>query len=112
MKIKYDVNIDDKVVLLNLKRITNQIYKLLPNREEDSEWQKPLDTIIEELAGMCMLLTNYQSELFTLLCKLQGLHTLTEKRDFPMFRRTIFESLSIISSIKNSLGGREDGGTG
>lgn len=103
MIIKYDAYISDDAVYINLKRLTNQIYKLLPNREEEVDWQKPLDTIIEELAGMHSLLINYHDILFSLLCKLEGLRTLTEKRDFPMFRRTIFECLSLINTLKNSI---------
>ena len=34
MKMKYDLDIDIDIIKNNLKRITNQIYKLLPMREE------------------------------------------------------------------------------
>ena len=34
MLIKYDIDISEEAIKENLKRITNQIYKLLPNREE------------------------------------------------------------------------------
>lgn len=57
MKIKYDIDIDNEVIKNNLKRITNQVYKLLPMREEGIEWRKTLDTIVEELAGMNRLLS-------------------------------------------------------
>ncbi len=103
MMIKYGVNIDNEAICVNLKRLTNQIYKLLPNREENVDWQKPLNTIIEELAGMHLLLVKEHETLFPLLCKLEGLNTLTENRDFPMFRRTIFECLSLINTIKNDV---------
>ena len=43
MKIKYDSEIDTASIKTNLKRLTNQIYKLLPNREEGIEWQAPYD---------------------------------------------------------------------
>ena len=42
-------NVAPAAVERNLKRLTNQIYKLLPSREEGLDWQLPLDTIIEEL---------------------------------------------------------------
>ena len=98
MLIKYDANIDNSAINNNLKRITNQIYRLLPVREEGGEWKKPLSTLIEELSGMDSLLIDQHAILFSLLCKLEGLLVLDE--DFQLFRRTIFECLNLISSLR------------
>lgn len=103
MKIKYGVIIDDNSIQRNLKRLTNQIYKLLPEREEELDWRSPLNTIIIELAGMDRLLIDQHDILFPLLCKLEGLLILTQPEDFHMFRRTIFECLSLMSSLKKNL---------
>ena len=102
MIIKYYADIDAAAIQNNLKRITNQIYKLLPNREEGSDWEKPLLTLIEELAGMDRLLEAYHEDLFALLCKLEGLFTLTEEDDFFLYRRTIFECLGLMNSLIKS----------
>lgn len=102
MILKYNAEIDNYAIENSVKRITNQIYKLLPNREENVDWEKPLETIIEELAGMDRLLIGQHNILFPLICKLEGLFTLTEEDDFLLFRRTIFECLSLISSLKKS----------
>jgi hypothetical protein len=102
MVIKYNVNVKNSTVNNNLKRLTNQIYKLLPMREEDLDWQKLLETIIEEFAGMDRLFIDRQEILFSLLCKLEGLFTLTEEKDFLLFRRTIFECLELMSTLKQS----------
>lgn len=101
MEIKYNSKIDNHAVEKNLKRLTNQIYKLLPNREEGSDWEKPLSTIIEELAGMDRLFIDRQDTLFTLLCKLEGLFTLTQEEDFFLYRRIIFECLGLVNDLKN-----------
>jgi hypothetical protein len=37
MKINYGADINDEAIKNNLTRLTNQIYKLLPNREEGIE---------------------------------------------------------------------------
>lgn len=103
MIIKYNISIKDEAVQNNLKRLTNQIYKLLPNREENIDWEKPLETIVVELAGMNLLLIDQHDILFPLLCKLEGLFTLTKEEDFFLFRRTIFECLSLINNLKESL---------
>ena len=99
MIIKYDANIDNNAIAINLKRITNQVYKLLPNREEGIEWETPLTTIMEELAGMDRLLIDQHEILFSLLSKLEGLFTLTQEKDFFLYRRTIFECLSLLSNL-------------
>ena len=52
MTIKYNKNIGEKAIGINLTRLINQTYKLLPMREENLDWEKKLDTIIEEFAGM------------------------------------------------------------
>ena len=55
MVLKYSLSIDKNAIQSNLKRLTNQIYRLLPTREEGGDWRRPLETIMEELAGMSRL---------------------------------------------------------
>lgn len=102
MDSKYNIEIETEVFIEYLKRLTNQIYKLLPSREEGLDWKKPLTTILEELAGTKRLLTNYQLKIFTLMCKLEGLFILEDEKHFFLFRKTIFECLNIVGEmIKN-----------
>lgn len=96
-------DINNEAIVENLKKLINQIYKLLPNREENIDWQTPLGTIIEELSGMDKLLINYHEILFPLLCKLQGLYDLNKEEDFSAYRRTIFECLNLLSSLKEGV---------
>lgn len=99
MTLKYNIEIDNEYIVINLKRIINQIYKLLPNREEGLEWKAPLNTIMEELSGMDRLLVDQHELFFSLLCKLEGLFVLDKEDSFHEYRRTIFESLSVANSI-------------
>lgn len=99
MVTKYNAEIDNESITVNLKRITNQVYKLLPSREEGMDWEKPLSTLLEEIAGMDRLLVGKHDILFPLLCKLEGLFILTQEEDFFLFRRTIFECLSLINDL-------------
>ena len=103
MILKYNIEIDTAAINENIKRLTNQIYKLLPNREEDADWQTPLTTIIEEIGGMSRLVTGHQETLFILLCKLEGLFMLTNENDFFSYRRTIFECLNLMSTLKGEI---------
>ena len=97
---KYSTEISNDVIIVNLKRLINQTYKLLPNKEEGIEWQIPLSTIIEEIAGMAGLFDdNLGPDTLSLLSKLEGLKTLDE--DFFGFRRTIFECLNLMNKVKD-----------
>ena len=102
MVIKYDIEIDNEAIENNLNRITNQIFKLLPNREEGNDWETPLQNLIVEISGFNNLLQD-QTDLFHLLCKLEALLTLTKEEDFLMFRKTIFECLGLCSGLKKCL---------
>ena len=96
-------NINKNAILDDLKKLINQTYKLLPNREENLDWKTPLSTIIEEFSGMDRLLQSYHSILFPLLCKLEGLYDLTGEDDFFEYRRIIFECLNLISAIRKEV---------
>lgn len=103
MIIKYNIDISESAIQCNLKRIINQVYKLLPMREEGSDWQKPLETLMEELKGMSKLLIGQQEIFFSLLCKLEGLFTLTQEEDFLQYRRTIFECLGLLNLLNKNV---------
>lgn len=108
MVLETGANISISAICANLKRLTNQIYKLLPNREENIDWETPLTTIIEEISGMDRLLIDEHETLFSLLCKLKGLYDLTEEEDFFLYRRTIFECLNLMSVLKESVSQCQD----
>jgi len=42
MVVKYNINFTEDIIKQDIKRIINQIYKLLPLREEGYDWRKPL----------------------------------------------------------------------
>ena len=102
---KYNISFSQETISAELKKLTNQIYKLLPFREAQVDWETPLTTILEELAGMDRLILDdkYHEILFPLMCKLEGLFLLKEENQFFLYRRTIFECLSLISSIIRTL---------
>lgn len=104
MVLKYGVDIDNSAIASILKKTTNQIYKLLPMREEGGDWKKPLETIMEELAGMDRMLQSQHECYANLLFKLEGLFTLEKEEDFQLYRRIIFECLSLCNVLKGGLG--------
>ena len=97
--VKYNVEISNGAVRANIDRLTNQIFKLLPSREEGGDWETPLQNIILEITGMKALWTD-QTKLFSLLCRLEALLSLTGEDDFLAFRKLIFECLRMMNELK------------
>ena len=104
MILKYNINIDNKDISSRLQTIINQIYKLLPNREQGIDWEKPLQTILQELVGMQRLMNGGYSQIyFPLFNKLEGLYSLTNQEDFLCYRRNIFACLSLINTLQKEI---------
>ena len=99
MVLKQNLSVDDTAVKKYLVRLTNQIYKLLPSREEGADWQWSLSIVIEEIMGMKEILINHQDKLLSVLCKLEGMRSLNDEEDFALYRRTVFECLGLINEV-------------
>lgn len=97
------IAIEKEAVAKNLKRIINQIYKLLPLREENKDWKKPLETLMEEIAGMAKLIDGQDELFFLILCKMKGLFSLTNDSEMPLYRRIILELLSLLNQLKTNV---------
>lgn len=102
MIFKYDIDFSKEVIVEDIERITNQIFKLLPSREEGGDWKTPLQNLIYEITGMKALWID-EPNLFVLLCKLEALLSLDREDDFLVFRKLIFECLSICNYIKKKI---------
>lgn len=104
MILKYNIQIENKDISYRFQNLINQIYKLLPIREQGANWEKPLQTIIEELAGIQRLMNgNYSEIFFPLLSKMEGLYSLIDEEDFFCYRRTIFECLGLMNVLQKKL---------
>jgi predicted ATP-dependent Lon-type protease len=49
---KYGFEIPSESLEKNIARLTNQMWKLIPMRENEENWEKQLDTVILEIAGL------------------------------------------------------------
>jgi len=59
MTTKYGINItSDKAFEKNITRLTNQIWKLIPMKENNEDWKKQLNTVILEIAGLNEIFIN------------------------------------------------------
>lgn len=93
---KYNFDISADVVTVDINRLTNQLWKLIPMRENEENWQAQLDTVIIELAGLHELF-NIEAKYLILLSKLEGLKNIPT--EFLVYRKTIFESISLLREI-------------
>ena len=57
---KYDFEINQEVINTNVRRLTNQLWKLIPMREHNENWSKQLETVTLEIAGMNEIFMNPQ----------------------------------------------------
>ena len=97
--IKYNIDISNKSVEVNVRRLTNQLWKLIPMREHEEDWTKQLNTVSLEIAGMNEIFVN---PLFLqLLNKLEGLKVYDT--DFELYRKTVFESISLLQELNRGI---------
>lgn len=96
---KYGFEFPTGAQLENLNRLTNQIWKLLPMRENNEDWSKQLDTVIIEIAGLGEIFS-HNPVFLQLLSKLEGLNII--ETNFLLFRKTIFEAISLIQEVKEN----------
>ena len=97
----YYTPIDNEVVYSTLDRMTSQTFKLLPMREEEQEWTKPLETLSIELLGLSKIFPQNPS-LFSAVCKMEGMRELGNDMDFMTYRRTIFEVCGLLGKAKEN----------
>lgn len=78
-------------------RLTNQLWKLIPMRENNEDWHKQLDTMIIEVVGLKEIFIS--SPLFLqILIKLEGLKAVDI--EFDLYRKTVFEAINLLQELK------------
>ena len=92
---KYGIDIPEEDVNKNVRRLSNQLGKLIPMREHEGDWQKQLDTVILEIAGLNEIFMG--SAFLQTLSKLEALRI--KETNFELYRKTIFECISLIQGL-------------
>ena len=49
---KYGFSASEEDIRIVVKRLTNQLWKLIPMREHEEDWKKQLNTVLIEIAGL------------------------------------------------------------
>ena len=89
----YDVPND--VIQKDFYRLTKQLWKLIPMREKGEDWQKQLNLVTIEIAGLSRLF-NAEVDYLILLSKLEGLD---ESIAFMDYRKAIFDSIDLLKKL-------------
>lgn len=94
---KYNINFPEETREKDLKRLINQLWKLIPMREQEEDWVSHLVVIIEEISGLVEIYKN-KPEGLILLSKLEGL-TSEVCDDFMIYRKTVFRCIDLLTQV-------------
>lgn len=92
---KYGKDFSEEEIQKYFSKIKNDVFKLLPLREEGAEWEKHLGTILIELNGFSHLFND--TKIISIMSKLESLY---ELNDFLEYRKTIFEALNLLTGLR------------
>ena len=93
---KYGFEIPFEVIDKDISRLTNQMWKLIPMKENEEDWEKQLDTVILEIAGLNEIFIK-DPQFLQLLSKLEGIKV--QEIKFNLYRKTVFESISLLRGL-------------
>ena len=96
---KYGFKFSAEVLNKSVIRLTNQMWKLIPMRANNEDWQKQLNTVIIEIAGLNEIFIS-DPQFLQLLSKLEGLKLV--EIDFSLYRKTVFEAINLLQEIKKN----------
>ena len=96
MTIKYNFTFPTEVFEKNISRLTNQMWKLIPMKENDEDWEKQLNTVILEIAGLNKIFIE-NPQFLQLLSKLEGIKD--KNPEFNLYRKTVFESIGLLRGL-------------
>lgn len=95
---KYDINFPKETIDQDLKRLINQLWKLIPMKENEEDWTGHLKVLREEIAGLIKVFKYKQSSLI-LLSKLEGLDSEVCEKDFMTYRKTVFRCIDLLAQV-------------
>ena len=91
MTTKYGGNIDFDVYR---QYAIKNIFKLLPLKEEDKNWEKYLDGLLVEFNGLDLLCK--EVGMIAVIAKLEGLYSV---ENHELFRKVVFDSIDLMKKI-------------
>ena len=96
----YGFSFSESIIHNDVKRLTNQLWKLIPMKENEEDWSKQLNSVIIEIAGKHVIF-NADQRFLQLLSKLEGLKV--TDLEFALYRKTVFECINLLQEIGKEL---------
>ena len=94
---KYGIDFTLNAKKRDKERLINQLWKLIPMRENGEDWASHLFALVEEIGGLADLYRDNPNGLI-LLSKLEGLnHDVCG--DFMLYRKTVFRCIELLGEI-------------
>lgn len=94
---KYNFDFPSSVLDADKRRLTNQLWKLIPMKENQEDWETHLKGVIEEICGLSEIY-NDNLDYLVLLSKLEGLNSKVCE-DFMLYRKTVFKSIDLLGKV-------------
>lgn len=77
-----------------IKQKKNQVFKLLPLKEENGQWHNQLSSLLLELGGLKEQTEEEDVVVISIIAKLSALED--ESLEFVVYRKTVFEIISLL----------------
>lgn len=87
------------IIRTDVQRLVNQIWKLLPMKENDENWEVQLSSVLVELYGLHRVFGD-QLNFLILITKLEGLKDVD---NFTIYRATVFSAISLLTLLVKDL---------
>ena len=94
---KYNIDFPVTTIEQDIKRLINQLWKLIPMRENGEDWEMHLKTMLEEISDLVHIYKD-KVEGLILLSKLEGL-TSNACNDFMIYRKTVFRCIDLLTQV-------------
>ena len=94
---KYNIGFPPETREQDLQRLINQLWKLIPMRENEEDWLNHLILLIEEISGLSEIYKT-KVESLILLSKLEGLRS-SVCEDFMIYRKTVFRCIDLLVKV-------------
>lgn len=98
---KYEtLSFEADTVRNDIKRLINQVWKLIPMREAKENWKHQLEIVLIETVGLQELFHD-ELDLLIIISKLEGLKE-TES-SFAYYRSEIFSVIHVLGELRNGI---------
>lgn len=99
---KYGFKIPSKTFNEHVYYLTGQIWKLIPMRENNEDWLKQLNNVINKIAGLNEIFS-YDQRFLDLLSTLEGIKVSEEIVEFEFYRNKVFECINLLQELKENV---------